>query len=90
MPQYKLEPNQIVTWSLPNSVTQKNRPKSVFYHQNTLYFEIFGSINLSGRTEKEKKGTKVVKNHVGPKTVFTQVYGMPWLEKWMAKNHYLM
>ena len=62
MPQYNLEPDQIVTWSLPNSVTQKNRPKSVFYHQNTLYFGIFGSIDLSGRTEKEiKKAQKLSK-----------------------------
>ena len=46
MPQYNLERNQILTWSLPNSVTWKKRLKSLFYLEDTLYIGIFGSIDL--------------------------------------------
>ena len=52
MPQYILEPNQIVTWSLPNSVTWKKIwPKSLCYLEDTLYFGIFGTTDLLSSKE---------------------------------------
>ena len=36
MPQYNLEPNQIVTWSLQNSVTQK-KGQNLSFNIKTLF-----------------------------------------------------
>ena len=47
MPQYNLEVNQIVTWSLPNSVTGKTIDQNLSFTMKTLFLSEYLALSTS-------------------------------------------